>query len=28
MDRLVAQLNNTSNFLSQQLANLPKIQRS
>jgi len=28
MDRLVAQLNSTSNFLTQQLANLPKIQRS
>lgn len=28
MDRLVAQLNNTSSFLSQQLANLPKLTSS
>ncbi len=28
MDRLVAQLNSTSSFLTQQLANLPKIQSS
>lgn len=28
MDALVAQLNNTSSFLTQQLANLPRIQQS